>query len=65
VARDRGDLAVGDLDGVRRRFETTLAWNREHGLSDHDSFALLRLATVAHRRGRLDEAAGLGPIPFT
>jgi len=49
-------LAVGDLDEARRRWEFSMSKYDENDVSC--TFALLGLASVAHRQGLLDEAAG-------
>ncbi|MEJ7720061.1 MAG: AAA family ATPase [Ilumatobacteraceae bacterium] len=49
-------LAVGDLDEARRRWEFSMSEYDENDVSC--TFALLGLASVAHRQGLLDEAAG-------
>jgi len=49
-------LATGDLDQARRRWERTLAFYGGHD-QENTTFARLGLGAVAHRQGRLDEAA--------
>src|SRR5262249_41365343 len=50
-------LAAGDLEEARRRWETTIAQNREQGMSpDADCLAQLGLGTAAWLEARLDEA---------